>query len=84
MFRADSPWAKDRGAEVRRRRIAAGLTTHQLADLCGVSAPAIYRVEAGQFIASDRLRAVIAYHLGVRPETLWKFPSHDALVEAAS
>lgn len=79
LFRPEGPWAKERGAKVRKRRLGLGLSTLELADRCGVSQPTIYRVESGVFVPSDRLRALLAYHLQTKPETLWQFPSRDEL-----
>ncbi len=79
LFRPTGDWVRKAGARVRKRRRNVGLTASDLARLCGVTEPTIYRVESGGFVPSDRLRAVIAYHLDARPETLWKFPTREQL-----
>lgn len=75
LFKPSGRWARERGSLVRARRTELGVNAADLTDLCGVRRASIYRVEGGVLVPSDRLRALIAYHLDTRPESLWTYPS---------
>lgn len=83
LFSHDSGWARSCGALVRSRRRELKLTVGDLAQLCAVREGTIYRIESGSMVASDRLRAIIAYHLEASPETLWPYPSRADLKSAS-
>lgn len=83
MFRPDGPWAQECGSDVRQRRIAHNLTKIVLANRCGVREATIHRIETGAIMPSDRLRAIVAYHLGADPEEIWRYPSRRDLERAA-
>lgn len=75
LFQPSGRWARERGGNVHDRRVELGIPVVDLTDLCGVRAASIYRVEAGDMVPSDRLRALLAYHLDTRPESIWTYPS---------
>lgn len=75
LFRPGGRWPRERGALVRERRIQLGLTKIELAERCQIREMSVYRVERGETVPSDRLRAVMAYALDCAPEDLWPYPS---------
>ena len=79
LFKPQGPWAKQRGTQVRQRRMRLGLTQIELANRCGVREATIHRIEMGIIVPSDRLRAVLGYVLESSPEAIWSFPSRTEL-----
>lgn len=54
----------------KRKRIAAGLTQQQLADLSGISNAAVHRIESGEVVASVKSLAALARAFGCNIEDL--------------
>lgn len=69
------------GSKIEARRVELGFTQTQLASLCDVTQQTISKVEAGQMIPHDRLKAVIADRLMVEPGELFNWPPRAELGE---
>ena len=65
--------AAPEGSPLRRRRLAAGYTLEELADLVGVTASAISQIETGSFGPGADLKVRLARTFRVRVRDL--FPS---------
>lgn len=63
------------GKAVADRRNELGFTQTQLADLCDVKQQTISKIEAGDMIPHDRLKAVIADQLMIEPGELFVWPA---------
>lgn len=72
------------GGRVRHRRKALGLTQQQLADLLDVPVQTVSKVERGQIVPRDYLRAGLAIRLCVEIDELFPWPTRADLTRAAS
>lgn len=77
--------AKQSGARVRARRKALGLRQHDLARLIDPAFPfqTISKIEMGQIIPREYLRAAIAMRLCCEVEELWPYPRRADLMKVA-
>lgn len=62
------------GAEIRNRRLAAGLTQQALADAAGSTKAHISNIERGLTSVSDGLRMRLAAALGTTAADLFPYP----------
>lgn len=54
------------GEQIRKARVDKGLTTRQLADMCGLSQSHIVRIESGRYAVTIDSIGIIAIALGIR------------------
>jgi len=71
------------GKAVADRRTELGFTQTQLAGLCDVTQQTISKIEAGDMIPHDRLKAVIADRLMIEPAELFAWPARADMGEAS-
>ena len=84
LFKPCGPWAARCGAAVRQRRKDLGLTLQTLADLSGTSLQTVSRIESGQLVPRDRLKAAISFALALEVDQLWTWPSRQEMFEKAA
>lgn len=75
MFQPMSRWVVERGKAVETARRDLGWSRAELARRCDLSIPTIWRIEVGHAVPSDRVRVLIAHHLGTTAEALWRLPT---------
>lgn len=79
-----SDWAKGCGLRMRTLRKARGFSPVQLAEITGVTQPTINRIETGEIIPRDHLRAAIAYALSVEITDVWEPVTRKRIGEMAA
>ena len=72
-------WAIDCGARLKQRRVDLGFSRSLLADLAGVSAPSVSRLEAGAIRPKDDLRWVLAECLLCSADEIWTTPDRSEI-----
>lgn len=72
------------GKAVAERRAVLGFSQTQLAGLCDVKQQTISKIEAGDMIPHDRLKAVIANALMIEPAELFTWPARSEMGEGAA
>lgn len=77
-------WARRCGAFVAKRRRDLNMDRSTLAAAAGCELQTIYRIESGELVPRDYLRAAIAYALCVEVVDLWPALTRAELLEAAA
>lgn len=67
-------WAIESGARLRVARNEMKLKQPQVADLAGTTVETVCRVELGQLVPRDYLRALLATAVGKDVEDIWPAP----------
>lgn len=78
-----SDWNVACGERVRARRLAIGIHGHQLAGLVGCTVQTISKVERGEIVPRDYLKAALSVALCVEVEELWPWPTRASLTRDA-
>lgn len=68
--------------QVRRRRLAAGLSQQALAERCAIARQAIYAIEMGRSVPNTVVALRLAQTLGCSVETLFSLPDEPVHLEA--
>lgn len=74
----------DAGERVRLRRKELGLPMHKIADAVGVTMQTISKIERGEILPRDYLKAAIALTLAVEVDALWPYPTRLLLAQTAA
>lgn len=76
-------WSKECGDRVRKARIEIGVTQQKLAETIPCPFQTISKVERGEIVPRDYLRAAIALRLCKEVHELWPYPSRERLRNAS-
>ena len=68
--------------QVRRRRVAAGLSQQTLAERCAIARQAIYAIEMGRYVPNTVVALRLAQTLGCSVETLFSLPDDPVRLQA--
>lgn len=71
------------GANVKRRRLAMNLNQEQLSRIVGCTLQTISKVERGEIVPRDYLKAAIALATATEVDELFPYPTREALAVAA-
>lgn len=84
LFGPSGDWSERCGRAVRQRRQDLGFTLQRLADLTGTTLQTISRIESGQLVPRDRMKAAIAYALALEVQDLWTYPTLREISDRAA
>jgi transcriptional regulator with XRE-family HTH domain len=77
-------YAKECGARVRSRRLMLKLTLADMAELTGLPMQTISKVELGEFLPRDYLKAALALRLACEVAELWPTVPREVLAREAA
>jgi DNA-binding XRE family transcriptional regulator len=72
------------GARVHARRKELGLSQEKIAKAVGVTIQTISKIERGDILPRDYLRAAISHVLACEIDDLWPYPGRLAIAQAAA
>lgn len=70
------------GARIRERRLEQGIGPTHFGALLGVGLQTVHKIETGEIVPRDHLKAAIALALEIELDELYPWPSTDELVDA--
>lgn len=76
--------AQESGARIAELRKAKGMGPTMFAGIVGVPLQTLHKIEHGQIVPRDHLKATIALALGVELADLYRWPSTAELVKAVA